>query len=46
MKEGTGARGGRAYASSAAERSNCGDAALASLFFFLCVFTKSSEKLS
>lgn len=38
MKEGTGARGGRAYASSAAERSNCGDAALASLFFFfVCI---------
>lgn len=45
MKEGTGARGGWAYASSAAERSNCGDAALAS-HFFVCVFTKSSEKLS
>lgn len=33
MKEGTGARGGWVYASSAAERSNCGDAALASHFF-------------
>lgn len=38
MKEGTGARGGWAYASSAAERSNCGDAALASHFF--CVYSQ------